>query len=118
MNESSPDSAASEAAPAARLERACPESELREGAGKLVVLGEHAIALFRVEGRCYAVANACPHRGGPLAEGELEGHVVTCPWHGWTWDVRTGANVRNPNLKKVACFPVRVVDGEVMVELP
>jgi nitrite reductase/ring-hydroxylating ferredoxin subunit len=94
------------------------ETLMREGKGTVVRAEGLALALFKVEGRCYALANACPHRGGPLGEGELHGHVVTCPWHGWTWDVRTGANARNPALKKVACFPVSVVEGEVFIELP
>lgn len=92
--------------------------EVREGAGSVVRVGDTAVALFRVEGRCYAIANACPHRGGPLGEGELEGHVVTCPWHGWTWDVRSGANVRQPRLKNVACFAVSEENGEVFITIP
>jgi len=98
--------------------RVADEASLNERGALVVRAGEQMVAIFRIEGRCYAVANACPHRGGPLGEGELKGHVVTCPWHGWTWDVRTGANVRNPALKKLPCFPVEVVDGAVMVELP
>jgi len=93
------------------------EADLAEGRGTLFQVENLAVAVFRVEGRCHAIANACPHRGGPLAEGELNGAVVTCPWHGWTWDVRTGANVRNPALKKVACFPVVVENGDVFIEL-
>jgi nitrite reductase (NADH) small subunit len=93
-------------------------AEVREGAGTVVVAEGTPVALFRVEGRCYATANACPHKGGPLGEGELEGHVVTCPWHGWTWDVRTGENVRQPRLKGVACFAVTEENGEVFIELP
>lgn len=93
------------------------ESDVAEGRGTLFKVEELAVAVFRVEGRCHAIANACPHRGGPLAEGELNGAVVTCPWHGWTWDVRSGANVRNPALKKVACYPLTVENGELYIEL-
>lgn len=96
--------------------RAAAECELQEGVGLAVTAGEIAIALFRIEGRCYAIANACPHKGGPLAEGDLEGHVVHCPWHGWSWDVRTGTNVRQPS-SKVACFAVTIEDGSVFVDL-
>jgi len=103
--------------PPIRRIKVATEDMLRDGAGTLVQAEDRALALFRVEGRCYAVANACPHKGGPLAEGELHEHVVTCPWHGWTWDVRTGANVRNPKLKKVECFAVVVEHGEVFVEV-
>ena len=100
-----------------RYVRAAASEELQEGKGLLVQLEGTAVALFRVEGECYAIANACPHKGGPLAEGDLKGHVVTCPWHGWTWDVRTGTNVRMPKLKKVGCFPVIEADGEIRIGL-
>jgi nitrite reductase/ring-hydroxylating ferredoxin subunit len=96
--------------------RAAAESDVAEGAGMVVKAGETAIALFKIEGRCYAISNACPHRGGPLAEGDVEGHVVHCPWHGWSWDVRTGTNVRQPS-SKVACFPVTIEDGSVFVDM-
>lgn len=99
-----------------RRVRAAAESDLSDDAGLAAMAGGIAIALFRVEGRCYAIANACPHKGGPLAEGDLEGHVVHCPWHGWTWDVRTGVNVRQPS-SKVECFPVTIEDGSVYVDI-
>ena len=54
--------------------------------------------------------------GGPLGEGDLDGTVVSCPWHAWRWDVRSGANANNPALR-VACFPVVVENGAVFVEL-
>jgi nitrite reductase/ring-hydroxylating ferredoxin subunit len=75
------------------------------------------VALFNVEGSIFALDNACPHRGGPLGQGELDGCVVACPWHAWRWDVRTGANVNNPAVR-VRCFPIAVEDGQVFVELP
>jgi nitrite reductase (NADH) small subunit len=96
--------------------RVAAESEIPEDTGLLVNAGGAPIALFRVEGRCYAIDNACPHRGGPLAEGDLEGPIVHCPWHGWTWDVRTGENKRQPGMK-VACYPISVEDGSVFVHL-
>jgi nitrite reductase (NADH) small subunit len=87
------------------------------GEGRVVQAGNHTLALFNVEGRLYAIDNACPHRGGPLGEGDLDGRVVSCPWHAWRWDVTTGLNVNNPAIA-MACFPVSVADGEVFVELP
>jgi nitrite reductase/ring-hydroxylating ferredoxin subunit len=94
-----------------------PEQTPAEGAGTVVNVADTTLALFRIEGQCYALANACPHKGGPLGEGDLKGYIVTCPWHGWTWDVRTGTNARMPALKKVACFPVIEENGELFVEL-
>jgi nitrite reductase (NADH) small subunit len=99
-----------------RQVRVAAEDEVREGAGTVVKVDDVAIALFRVEGQCYAISNVCPHRGGPLGEGDLEGSVVHCPWHGWSWDVRSGINVRQPKLK-VECFPVSVSGGEVFVDI-
>ena len=101
-----------------RKVRVAAESELQESAGRVVVVEGRSLALFRIQGQCFATANACPHKGGPLGEGRVREHVVTCPWHGWTWDVRTGANVRNPKLGTLECFPVSVEGGEVFVHVP
>ncbi len=84
--------------------------------GLVVEARGRQLALFRVAGRYYAIDNTCPHRGGPLGEGDLEGAVVVCPWHAWRWDVTTGANVNNPAVN-VACFPVTVEGDEVFVDL-
>jgi nitrite reductase (NADH) small subunit len=91
-------------------------SEVEPGEGRVVEAGGRTLALFNVEGRFYAIDNTCAHRGGPLGEGDLEGRVVTCPWHGWRWDVTTGANANNPTLK-LSCFPVSVESGQVFVEM-
>ena len=85
------------------------ESGVGEAAGR-------AIAVFNVDGRYYAIDNLCPHRGGPLAEGDLEGAVIACPWHAWRWDVTTGANTNNPAVK-LACFRVSEEPGGVFVHL-
>ncbi|MBI3825884.1 MAG: Rieske 2Fe-2S domain-containing protein [Candidatus Rokubacteria bacterium] len=85
-------------------------SDVPEGEGRVIEAGEGSVALFNVEGRFYAIDNTCPHRGGPLGDGDLEGRVVICPWHAWRWDVTTGANVNNPAVK-LACWPV-IVEGE------
>ena len=57
------------------------------------------------------------HLVSPLGEGDLDGTVVVCPWHGWRWDVTSGANTNNPAVR-VPCFPVSVQDGEIFVDLP
>ena len=90
--------------------------ELGEGEGRVVDASGRAVAVFRVDGRYYAIDNTCPHRGGPLGEGDVEGTVVTCPWHAWRWDVTTGANVNNPAVR-VACYPVTVENGQIVVRL-
>lgn len=91
--------------------------EVPAGEGRVVEAGGKTLALFNVDGTFYAIDNTCSHRGGPLGEGELDGAIVTCPWHAWRWDVKTGANANNPAVK-VACFPVAVEGGDVFVEVP
>ena len=73
-------------------------SELPAGAGRVSVACGRALALFNLAGEFHALDNACPHRGGPLGEGTLEGTKVTCPWHGWQFDVRTGSSPLKPEV--------------------
>ena len=92
-------------------------SQLTAGECISVEAGGFGIALFNVDGRIYALNNTCPHAGGPLGEGFLEGHIVECPWHGWRYDVRSGERPENP-VFKVACYEVRLDGGEINVLLP
>jgi len=96
--------------------RVAGANDVRPGEGRVVEAGGRTLALFNVEGAYYALDNACSHRGGPLGDGDLDGTVVSCPWHAWRWDVTSGANVNNPAVR-VACFPARVQDGAVFVQL-
>jgi NAD(P)H-dependent nitrite reductase small subunit len=89
-------------------------AELAEGQARTVEVNGKSIAVFNVAGRYYAIDNLCPHRGGPLAEGDVDGTIVVCPWHGWRWDVTTGANANNPAVT-VACYPVTVEQGAIFV---
>ena len=66
-------------------------NEIEPGQARLVDVKGKEIALFNVDGEFFALDNTCTHRGGPLAEGEVAGHEVTCPWHGATFDIRTGS---------------------------
>jgi len=75
-----------------------------------------AIALANVEGKFFAVNNVCLHRGGPLGEGELDRQVVTCPWHGWQFDVTNGQLLTNAAVT-LACYPVEVRGDEVFVDV-
>jgi nitrite reductase (NADH) small subunit len=75
-----------------------------------------AIALANVDGTIYAIDNTCLHRGGPLGEGLLEGKVVTCPWHGWQYDVTTGKVVQNP-AAGVDCYRTEVRGEDLFVEV-
>lgn len=75
-----------------------------------------AVALANVEGQFHAIDGVCIHRGGPLGDGVLEGAVVTCPWHGWQYDVRTGRVGQNPTAG-VTCYPVEVRGEEIFVNV-
>lgn len=92
-------------------------SDLAPGWGTTVETEGRRIALFNVQGTFYAIDDTCPHRGGPLGDGELHGATVTCPWHGATFDVRTGAVIGGPAHSNVQCFRVRVDGNDVLVEL-
>ena len=93
--------------------KACAVSDVAPGAAKLVAVDGKEIALFNVDGTFYALDNECPHRGGPLGEGDLEGCIVTCPWHAWQYDVRTGESITDD--LKVARYDVKVEGGDVLV---
>ena len=95
--------------PIARIEDCPPSSSLE------VVAGEQIVALFNVDGEFYALDGVCSHQGGPLGKGAMKGCIVTCPWHGWQYDVRTGANQVNASLTQRP-LPVKVADGEVFVQ--
>ncbi len=101
----------------AKFVKVAEKRDLIEGFGKVVNVEGRNIALFRVKNEYFALANVCLHRGGPLGEGVVNGSVVTCPWHGWKFDVRTGSFTVIPTLK-VTTYKVREDDGSVMVEIP
>ncbi len=91
-------------------------SELEEDRGTIVEAKGLCIALFNIEGKIYAINNACPHAEGPLGEGDLEETKVICPWHGWEFDVITGAFEEDPDVK-VDTYPVEVNGDEIFVEI-
>jgi nitrite reductase (NADH) small subunit len=92
-------------------------ADLAPGSGTTVDVEGQRIALFNVHGTYYAIDDTCPHRGGPLGEGELDGAIVTCPWHGATFDVQTGAVTGPPARNGVRSFPVCVEGEDVLVEI-
>ena len=91
------------------------KSEIVEGQGKLVNVNGKEIALFSVNGQFFAIDNTCLHRGGPLAEGFLEDEKVTCPWHGWQFDVKTGQNLM-PGMGKLNSYKVSVENEDIFIE--
>jgi len=78
--------------------------------------GEEEIALANVDGEVYALQGHCLHLQGPLGEGRLEDSVLTCPWHGWQYDVKTGLNEFDHAIR-LRTYEVRVEDGDVEIEV-
>jgi nitrite reductase (NADH) small subunit len=90
--------------------------EIPPGSARVVHAGEAELALYNVDGKLYATQSQCLHLKGPLGDGDLEGPVVTCPWHGWQYDVRTGENEFDRALQ-LDTFEVVVENGDVKVVL-
>jgi len=86
------------------------------GTGRAVEVEGRAVALFNVDGTFYAIDGTCLHRGGPVGEGDLDEAIVTCPWHGWQYDVTTGRNVMDPDIG-LEQHEVEVENGVVKVAL-
>jgi nitrite reductase/ring-hydroxylating ferredoxin subunit len=91
-------------------------NELPPGRGTSVSIGGKAIALFNVDGTIYAMEDSCLHQGLSLGTSKLEGKIVTCRGHGWRYNVTTGNTLHVPDYG-VTCYPVKVVDGKIMVAL-
>jgi nitrite reductase (NADH) small subunit len=114
-------------------QRIASRDVLRDDGSRVIVEVEgQEIAVFRVDGEYYALPNFCPHQAAPLCEGELtgrmvvgddgweweyvqEGEVITCPWHGWKFDVTTGQNIKDADYA-VPTYDVVVEDGDLYVE--
>ncbi|MEX2544532.1 MAG: Rieske 2Fe-2S domain-containing protein [Phycisphaeraceae bacterium] len=81
--------------------------------------GGRRIVVFRTDEALFAVADVCPHAGQPLQDGELRGCVLTCAYHGFAYDLRTGRNVDYPHDELPArVYPVRAHDGRLEVQMP
>ena len=100
----------------AEFVKAAKKSEIPADTGKYVEVQGKEIALFNVGGKVCAIYHVCPHQGGPLAEGGLDGSVVTCPWHGWSFDVTTGECTLNPAIKQES-FKVKEEGEDILVEI-
>lgn len=91
-------------------------SDIPAGTTKVVDAGGTELMLCNADGSFYAIEDVCTHDGGPLDQGELEGHCIVCPRHGATFDVRTGAVVTLPAVIPLGTFPVRVDGDDIYVE--
>lgn len=92
-------------------------SEIPPGEGREFVVAGRIVAVFHVDGTFHALDGICPHAGGPLARGALNGTIVTCPWHGWQFDVATGRHCLNAQLCH-SRFGVVVEGSELFIDFP
>jgi NAD(P)H-dependent nitrite reductase small subunit len=97
----------------------CQLDELAPGTARRVMVGSRPLAIVRTGTGVYACLDSCPHKGGYLSEGVVNAarNEVICPWHRFRFHLESGASVTNPEMI-VPTFPVRIVDGQVVVELP
>lgn len=92
-------------------------NDLPKGTRKVFLLPDgQELTLFHTEEGIFAIDNACPHMGGPLNEGEVSDCTVTCPWHGWSFNLKTGNCVNMPG-EDATVFPLEILSGEIYVLL-
>src|SRR5437667_5805020 len=101
----------------AQFVKVASTTDLAPGEAKCVEAAGTQRALFNLEGSFYAIDDTCPHRGGPLSEGEVSGEEVTCPWHGAVYNIKPGAVLGPPAPRGVASYAVRVRGADVEVEV-
>jgi nitrite reductase/ring-hydroxylating ferredoxin subunit len=95
--------------------RAARTDEIPAGTIREYQVDGKTVALANVGGNFHAIDNTCLHRGGPLGQGVLAGCVVTCPWHGWQYDVTSGKISGNPSVG-VTCYAVEVRGEDIFVD--
>lgn len=90
--------------------------QIQPGAGSRFIVADKEVAIFNVDGKICAIADTCPHAGGSLGMGKLDGRIVTCPVHGMKFDVTTGCFAGTSDFG-VAAYPTKIVDGKIMVSI-
>jgi 3-phenylpropionate/trans-cinnamate dioxygenase ferredoxin component len=91
--------------------------ELKSGEHKVLDLGTRALVVFNVDGKFFAIDERCPHKGGPLGEGLVDGLTVKCPWHGAVFSLEDGHGVSGPCGNGVNCYPVTINGSDIEVEV-
>lgn len=92
-----------------------PVSALPPGAVMEARIGDEAYAICNVDGELHALSGVCPHAGGPIGQGLLENGLVSCPWHLWAYDCRTGENDYDPTVR-LERFPVKIEGGDILID--
>lgn len=92
--------------------------DLAPGEMTMIELGGEFICLANVDGTFYAISDDCSHASASLSEGELEGHILTCPVHAGQFDIRTGKVIRRPPREDVATYEVKVEGQDILIAKP
>ena len=100
----------------ATVTKVATKADIPPGTGKAVEVNGKMIAIFNCDGTFYAIDNTCKHQGGPLGEGDLSGTTVTCPWHGWEYDVSSGACTMDGSIT-VAKYELTVQGDDILVSV-
>ncbi len=94
------------------------QDEIEEGDLFPIEVDGEPICLTRIDGSICAFTDNCTHISGPLHQGELDGHILTCPWHGAQFDVRTGKVLRGPARQDLMTYPIKIEGKAVLLGLP
>jgi len=92
--------------------------DLPSGERVFLEIDQEYIILFNIEGSYFAIGDVCSHDQGPLGDGTLEGHEISCPRHGASFDVRDGKVISLPAVVNIPSFPTRVLDGQIEIGIP
>ena len=98
------------------LVKVAEKKDLPSGKAIAVEVNGKQIALFNVNNQYYAIEDTCTHAGGSLSEGDVEGTIVTCPWHGATFDITNGKVLSEPASEGVKNYKVRIEGEEIKIE--
>jgi 3-phenylpropionate/trans-cinnamate dioxygenase ferredoxin subunit len=91
------------------------ESALHEGENTVVDVDGTDVAIFKISGQCYAIADQCSHDGGEIASGTVDGDEIICPRHGARFCIKTGEVTAPPAYEAIDCFPIRIEQGRIQV---
>ena len=95
-----------------------PADELPNGERLFVEIEGKPLVIFNIAGQFFSIGDVCSHDDGPVGEGDIEGHTITCPRHGAEFDIRTGKVMSMPAVVDIPAYPVRLVDGMIQVGMP
>ena len=98
------------------FQKICLLSELPEAKGREILVDGRIVAMFRRDNEVHALDGICAHQGGPISQGYLDNKCVTCPWHGWQYDISNGKNLLTGK-RMLDCFPVEIRGDEVWLDV-